>query len=1183
MRRTEVLEARVQLTVDFGDAPDLGFGTGSADYETLAENGGPSHTIVSGLHLGASVDGDSGALQNSRANADDVDAAAPDDEDGVLNPLDLQATAGTQAVVTLLATNTSGSPATLSGWIDFNANGVFDNATERTQIAVPDGAADGRFTLTFPVIPDGLAGRTYARFRLSTDRAAEDSTGAASDGEVEDYPFVITNVSSGFHVSTVEITAPGTDDGTKWPYFGHAASSLGDLDGDGVNDLAVGAYWAAGGGRQRGAVYVLFLNADGSVKQSVEVSSRSVNGPVLADGAYFGLSVAALGDLDVDGVVDLAVGSYGDGGSGGNLRGVVHVLFLNADGSVKRTVQIDESTPNGPVLDDNDHFGSSVASLGDLDGDGVVDLSVGAYGDDAGSPGAGTLHVLLLNTDGSVKQTMEINTTTPNGPSLSHGDHFGSSVASLGDLDGDGVSDIAVGAVGIDDDLAGFSTRHGAVFVLLLHADGTVKRTTQISPSTPNGPKLSSYDEFGSALASVSDLDGDGVTDLAVGAAWAGDGGMERGVVHLLLLNSDGSVKRTIEINSTTPGGPWQGNYSHVGSSVVSLGDINGDGLTDLAAGASYRDAVHILFLGPPPDYGDAPDLGPGTGPGDYETLPENGGPSHTIVDDLYLGFSVDRDDGVSDFYERIGAEGIVSTVTFGLTNTTGRVATLSGWIDFNGDGVFDNDSERAQAEVPDGIYTTTSVHEVHVTLTFPATPIGSAGTTYARFRLSTDPAAQNPNGAASDGEVEDYVFTINTPSSDRDEHYVRIASGRNGGPLLPRRSGLGSSVALIGDVDGDGVDDLAVGAYGDITDGRASSNRGAIHVLMMNTDGSVRDSTKITNNFGGGPPLSGWDEFGIAVAGLGDLNGDGIPDLAIGARGDDTGGDRRGAVYVVFLSDDGSAKSYTKIASETGGGPLLTDVGWFGGSIANLGDVDGDGVTDLAVGAQNDEAEGPFVNSFTGATYVLFMNPDGSVKRSTKIADDVNGGSSFGVGDFFGASVAGLGDFDGDGVPDLVVGALGDRHSYESAGTLHVLFLEPDGGVKSAVKIGNGLNGGPEFEDVEHFAASVANLGDVDGDGVVDLAVGATAVDDLRGAVCVLLLNADGSVKSFRRITSVSGEGLPFEEQHWFGTSVAGVGDWNGDGVTDLAVGALGAWTGGWGTGRCICCFSPNRWKPEL
>ncbi len=192
-----------RLLPDFGDAPDAAHGVGKGNYQTTAADGGPSHLIVAGLFLGNSVDGDNGALQNKTANADDVDGLFLDDEDGVLSPVDLLGTVGASPTVTLLATNTTGSPATLSGWIDYNHNGQFDNGTERAQVVVPTGTTDGQFTLTFPTIPTGSAGTTYARFRLSTDAAAGHSTGAASDGEVEDYQVTIGFGSSGPSVTNV--------------------------------------------------------------------------------------------------------------------------------------------------------------------------------------------------------------------------------------------------------------------------------------------------------------------------------------------------------------------------------------------------------------------------------------------------------------------------------------------------------------------------------------------------------------------------------------------------------------------------------------------------------------------------------------------------------------------------------------------------------------------------------------------------------------------------------------------------------------------------------------------------------------------------------------------------------------------------------------------------------------------
>ncbi len=599
------LQGSPPAPIDYGDAPDALAGTGAGNYNTVAVDNGPSHTVVAGLRLGATVDGDAGTLQNSAANADDVGGALPDDEDGLSNPTaDLVFTVGAQPTVNVRVTNTIGSAATLYGWIDHNANGLFDNATERTTVAVPNGTNNSVITLTFLTVPAGFAGNTYARFRLSTDAGAASATGPASDGEVEDYRARISLPTSATadsaknkKIASAPNGGPVLADGDK---IGTAVTQIGDLDGDGVGDMAVGAS-SRFGAPSPGSVHVLFMNANGTVKASQQIASGIGGGPTLSNGDYFGHSVAAIGDLNGDGVTDLAVGASKDD-TGGYINGAVYVLFMNTNGTVQSSQKIATGVGGGPALATSDRFGTALASIGDLDGDGVGDLAVGATGDDTGGTYRGAVHILLMNPNGTVKSSQKIAHGVGGGPALSNLDFFGSAVANVGDLDNDGHTELAVGASG--DDTSGLG--RGAVHVLFLNSNGTVKNIRKVASGMNGGPALSDDDGFGRSVASIGDLDGDGVTDLAVGAYRDDTGGGGRGAVQILLLNSDGTVKSSQKIGSGVGGGPTLANDDRFGSSVASLGDLDGDGRIELAVGAETDDtggdsrgAVHVLFLKP--------------------------------------------------------------------------------------------------------------------------------------------------------------------------------------------------------------------------------------------------------------------------------------------------------------------------------------------------------------------------------------------------------------------------------------------------------------------------------------------------------------------------------------------------------------------------------------------------------
>ena len=370
-----------------------------------------------------------------------------------------------------------------------------------------------------------------------------------------------------------------------WSRFGCSIEPIGDMDNDGVNDLAVGNFYNNDGGPKRGAFWILYMNSNSTVKSETRISSTTGGlGSVLNNDDNFGYRIANLGDMDGDGVVDLAVSRHLADNIGVD-DGTVFILYMNSNGTVKSKTEIGEGLSGfAGGLASNDKFGFGVGGIGDLNNDGVNDIAVGAVGDTDGGANSGAVHILFMNANGTVSSTQKISATSGGLTGLPAGSLFGTSVDGIGDLNGDGVLDIVVGA-GRDND---GGPNRGAVWVLFLNTNGTVSSSQKISDTQGNfGYGLSDNYLFGWTVASKMDIDGDGINDIATGSFGGTDGGPQRGEAYVLFMNTNGTVREYLTISELQGGfNTVLGDDDRFGKSSAILGDINGDGYIEIAYGA---------------------------------------------------------------------------------------------------------------------------------------------------------------------------------------------------------------------------------------------------------------------------------------------------------------------------------------------------------------------------------------------------------------------------------------------------------------------------------------------------------------------------------------------------------------------------------------------------------------------
>ena len=768
---------------------------------------------------------------------------------------------------------------------------------------------------------------------------------------------------------------------------------------------------------------------------------------------WFGYSVSSAGDVNGDGYADVIVGQP--------ISNCAYVYHGSAQGlSTSATSLI--PIPGFTL------FGNSVATAGDVNGDGYSDVIVGApfYSDGENSEGRAVVyHGSAAGLDTTEAWSVESNQANA---------YFGVSVSTAGDVNGDGYSDVIVGAWPYDNG----ETDEGRAVVYYGSAAGLGGTEAWSAESNQADAWL------GYSVSTAGDVNGDGYSDVIVGASGYDNAAFER---RAHLYNSPTEGRAYVYHGSASGLGAtaaWIAESDSIdgsfGWSVSTAGDVNGDGYSDVIVGAtSYSNGET------------------------YE------GRAY-----VYHGSS----------------SGLAATEAWTAESNQARAAL--GWFvstagDVNGDGYsdviigapyYDNDeADEGRAIVYHGSATG-----------LKATESWTAESNYAGAQFGYAVAtAGDINGDGYSDVIVGVPFYLSEEFSDSRAYvYHGGAVGLSATDGWSAESNqadalFGTSVSTAGDVNGDGYSDVIVGARfydnGEVDEGRAFVYHGSATGLE-----AIEAWTAESNQANA--------LFGSSVATAGDVNGDGYSDVIVGAiwYHNDEFNEGRAYVYHGSAAGLGTTASWTAESNQVDAG--------FGSHASTAGDVNGDGYSDVIVGAwlyDNGEVD-------EGRASVYHGSATGLRATEAWIAESNQVGAGFGI-------VSTAGDVNGDGYSDVIVGAFFYTNGEPAEGRAYVYH-------GSAAGLGTTESWTAESNQANaYFGASVSSAGDVNGDGYSDVIVGATAYDNGES-------NEGRAYVYHGSATGLNATEAWTAESNQVGAAfgiVSSAGDVNGDGYSDVIVAA--------------------------